>query len=287
MKVVVTREELRAARAEMGLLGLVPTMGYLHDGHLSLVRRAKAECDRAAASIFVNPTQFGPGEDLASYPRDLDRDLDLLERVGCHLVWTPRVEDVYPPGFATSVDVGAGAGGLTEVLEGAHRPGHFRGVATVVTILLNAVRPDRAYFGQKDAQQALVIRRLAADLALPGEIVIAPTVREPDGLAMSSRNAYLEPDQRTAATALVRALRAAEAAWSSGVRDARELRLAMDRVLRAEPLAQVEYASVADASTLVEILGDVDPARGALASLAVRIGRTRLIDNTLLGAADG
>lgn len=285
MKIVVTREELRAARAEAGLLGLVPTMGYLHDGHLSLVRRAKAECDRAAASIFVNPTQFGPGEDLSSYPRDLDRDLELLEQVGCDLVWTPRVEDVYPPGFATSVDVGTGAGGLTEVLEGAHRPGHFRGVATVVTILLNSVRPDRAYFGQKDAQQALVIRRLAADLALPGEIVIAPTVREPDGLAMSSRNAYLEPEQRSAATVLVRALRAAEAAWSSGVRDARELRLAMDRVLRTEPLAQVEYASVADASTLAEILGDVDPARGALASLAVRIGRTRLIDNTLLGAA--
>ncbi|HEY1013086.1 MAG TPA: pantoate--beta-alanine ligase, partial [Herpetosiphonaceae bacterium] len=183
MQVVSTIDEMRAARAGFGALGLVPTMGYLHEGHLSLVRRALAECGAAAASIFVNPTQFGPGEDLASYPRDLERDLALLREAGCGLVWTPDAAQMYPPGFGTYVNVE----GVTDVLEGARRPGHFRGVATVVTKLFNVVQPTRAYFGQKDVQQTVVIRQLVRDLALPVEIVVAPTVREADGLAMSSR----------------------------------------------------------------------------------------------------
>lgn len=281
MKVVVTRAELAAARDELGgpaaPLGLVPTMGYLHEGHLSLVRRAKAECGVAAVSIFVNPTQFGPTEDLATYPRDLDADLAALDDIGCDLVWTPGVEDVYPPGFASSIDVG----GVTSVLEGARRPGHFRGVATVVAILLNAVRPTRAYFGQKDAQQTVVLRRMIEDLALPVEMVVAPTVREPDGLAMSSRNSYLDAEQRRAAVVLHHGLLAARAAWDGGERSGSRLRAAMQDVLTAEPLADVDYVSVADPRDLTE-LDAVDPAVGALASLAVRIGRTRLIDNDML-----
>ncbi len=281
MRVVVTRAELTQARAELGgpgaPLGLVPTMGYLHEGHLSLVRRATADCGTAAASIFVNPTQFGPNEDLASYPRDLESDLAALDASGCDLVWTPRVEDVYPPGFASHVDVG----GVSEVLEGAHRPGHFRGVATVVTILLNAVRPTRAYFGQKDAQQTVVLRRMIEDLAFGVEMVVAPTVREPDGLAMSSRNSYLDADQRAAAVVLSRALEAARSAWRSGEYDGDRLRSVMTGILSAQPLAATEYVSIADPATLAE-LDRVDPAVGALASLAVRFGRTRLIDNVLL-----
>ena len=277
MKVVTTRAELRAARAAFDTLALVPTMGYLHDGHLSLVRAAKADRGPVAASIYVNPKQFGPTEDLATYPRDLDRDLALLEEAGCDLVWTPRTEDIYPPGFDTHIDVGS----VTEVLEGAHRPGHFRGVATVVNVLFNAAQPTAAYFGQKDAQQCVVLRKMVADLAMPVEIVIGPTVREPDGLAMSSRNAYLTGADREAAGVLIRALRAAEAAWQAGETDGGALREAMSRVLGAEPLAQVDYVSVADPDTLVE-LDDVDPARGALASMAVRVGPPRLIDNLIL-----
>ena len=277
MKVVTTRAELRAARAAFDTLALVPTMGYLHDGHQSLVRAAKADRGPVAASIYVNPKQFGPTEDLATYPRDLDRDLALLEEAGCDLVWTPRTEDIYPPGFDTHIDVGS----VTEVLEGAHRPGHFRGVATVVNVLFNAAQPTAAYFGQKDAQQCVVLRKMVADLAMPVEIVIGPTVREPDGLAMSSRNAYLTGADREAAGVLIRALRAAEAAWQAGETDGGALREAMSRVLGAEPLAQVDYVSVADPDTLVE-LDDVDPARGALASMAVRVGPPRLIDNLIL-----
>lgn len=277
MKVVVTRQELREARAGFSALAFVPTMGYLHEGHLSLVRQAKADCGAVAASIFVNPLQFGPTEDLATYPRDLARDLAALEAVGCDLVWTPEVADVYPPGFATFVDVE----GVTDVLEGARRPGHFRGVATVVNILFNAVTPTKAYFGQKDAQQTVVLRKMVRDLGMPLELVIAPTVREPDGLAMSSRNSYLEPDQRAAATVLIRSLRAAQEAWSTGQQDAEALRRAMREVLAAEPLADVDYVSVADPTTLAE-LDQVDPAIGALASLAVRVGRPRLIDNMIL-----
>lgn len=278
MKVVTTRAELAGVRADFGELALVPTMGFLHEGHLSLVRRAKADHGAVAVSIFVNPTQFGPAEDLASYPRDLGRDLALLQQVGADVVWTPRVDDIYPPGFATSVDVGH----VTDVLEGAGRPGHFRGVATVVSILLNAVRPTAAYFGQKDAQQCVVLTRMVADLAMGVDVVICPTVREPDGLAMSSRNAYLDATHRPAATVLIRALRAAEAAWHEDETRAAVLRECMSEVLAAEPLAVEEYVSVADPGTLAE-LDLVDPARGALVSLAVRVGTPRLIDNLLLG----
>jgi pantoate--beta-alanine ligase len=280
VKVVRTRGECAQARAELGLgttVGFVPTMGYLHEGHLSLVRRAKTECAAAVASIFVNPTQFGPTEDLSTYPRDLDGDLAVLEEAGCDVAWLPEVADIYPPGFSTFVDVE----GVTTVLEGARRPGHFRGVATVVAILLNVVRPTRAYFGQKDAQQTVVLRRMIEDLALGVDMVVAPTVREPDGLAMSSRNSYLDPAQRAAAVVLHRALQATRTAYAGGERDADRLRTAMTEVIAGEPLAEPDYVSVADPRDLTE-LTVVDPAVGALTSLAVRIGRTRLIDNELL-----
>lgn len=283
MHVVVTREEMRAARATYGVLGLVPTMGYLHEGHLSLVRRAKAECGAVAVSIFVNPTQFGPSEDLAAYPRDLDRDLELLREAGVDLVWTPRVADVYPAGFATYVDVE----GVTVPLEGARRPGHFRGVATVVTVLLAVTTPTKAYFGQKDAQQAAVLRRMVADLGFGTQVVVAPTVREPDGLALSSRNTYLSGPERAAALCLSRALRAVQDAWAAGERDAATLRGIGSAVLAAEPQADPAYFSVADPDTLAEIAdgATVDAARGALVSTAVRIGAPTLIDNTILPPA--
>jgi len=280
MRVVTTREELRAARAGLGgagEVGLVPTMGFLHEGHLSLVRRAAEENDATVVSIFVNPAQFGPAEDLAAYPRDLDHDLGLLAAAGVDLVWAPRVEDVYPAGFDTYVT----PGGVADVLEGARRPGHFRGVATIISILFHLVAPRRAYFGQKDAQQVAVIRQLVRDLGLPVEIVACPIVREPDGLAMSSRNTYLTATDRPAALVLSRALRAAGQAWENGERDAEALRTIIREVLAAEPRAKVDYVSVADPRTLAE-LGTVDPAVGALASLAVRVGAPRLIDNLVL-----
>ncbi|HKY84332.1 MAG TPA: pantoate--beta-alanine ligase [Anaerolineales bacterium] len=257
-------------------LGLVPTMGYLHDGHLSLVRRARQECASVAASIFVNPSQFGPQEDLAAYPRDLPRDLAMLEADGVDLVWTPSPEAVYPPGYQTWVTVERVSAGL----EGERRPGHFRGVATIVTKLFHAFQPQRAYFGQKDAQQAVVIRRLAADLDFPIEVVVCPTVREPDGLALSSRNSYLDPDERRAAMVVYRALRAAEQAHASGERDAERLRQTMRHVLAQEPLAKVQYVSAAEADSLEEIHG---AAERALLSMAVFIGKTRLIDNIVVG----
>lgn len=278
MQVVQTPAELRIARASLsGTLGLVPTMGALHAGHLALVARAGVENDCVAASIFVNPTQFGPHEDLAAYPQPRERDLALLREHGVDLVWTPTPADVYPPGFQTWIDVGE----VSRPLEGAHRPGHFRGVATVVAKLFNAFTPDRAYFGQKDAQQLAVIRRMARDLNFPLEIVACPTVREPDGLAMSSRNSYLNPEQRAAATVLYRALSAARSQVESGERDGAVLRAAMQAVLDQEPLAQTDYVSVADPETLQELARVED---GALLSLAVRIGQVRLIDNLLLGA---
>ena len=220
MRVIETVAEFRAARAGVADLGLVPTMGYLHDGHLSLVARAKAECSAVAVSIFVNPTQFGPNEDLARYPRDLPRDLGLLEAAGVDLVFAPQPAEVYPQGFDTVIEVR----GVTDVLEGAVRPGHFAGVATVVAKLFNIVQPTRAYFGQKDAQQSVVIRKLVRDLNLPVEVIVAPTVREPDGLALSSRNSYLAPDQRAAAPAIYRALSAARDRFAAGERDAEALR---------------------------------------------------------------
>ncbi len=277
MQTVTSLEELRAARARLpGPVGFVPTMGYLHAGHISLVERARRECTSVVVSIFVNPTQFGPNEDLDKYPRDLPRDLALLEAAGADLVWTPTPEVMYPPGFQTWVTVE----GLTAPLEGAQRPGHFRGVTTVVAKLFNAVGPQKAYFGQKDAQQAAVIRRMARDLDFPIEIVVCPTVREPDGLAMSSRNTYLNPEERKAATVLFRALSAAKAAYEAGERDAEVLRRIMADMINAEPLARLQYVSCADYDTLEE-LGTVTGK--SLLSMAVFVGKTRLIDNFVIG----
>jgi pantoate--beta-alanine ligase len=268
--------ELRAARLALpGVFGLVPTMGFLHEGHLSLVRRARQDCGHVGVSIFVNPTQFGPNEDLARYPRDMERDLRLLEDEGVDLVWSPSPEIVYPSGFQTWVTVEE----VSKPLEGAQRPGHFRGVATVVAKLFNAFTPDRAYFGQKDAQQVAVIRQMARDLNFPLEVVVCPTVREPDGLALSSRNAYLGPDERRAAPVLYRALCAAQAAFERGERDAQALRRVMQDALAAEPLARPDYVSVADPDALEEL---EQVQEGALLSMAVRIGGTRLIDNLVL-----
>ncbi|MFQ5946634.1 MAG: pantoate--beta-alanine ligase [Anaerolineae bacterium] len=277
MRVVETTGALRSARPDLPEpVGFVPTMGYLHEGHLSLVRRSRAECQSTVVSIFVNPTQFSPGEDLAQYPRDLERDLSLLGAEGVDLVFAPSEREIYPHGFQTSVHAEA----LTQPLEGQSRPGHFRGVTTVVTKLFNLVQPQRAYFGQKDAQQALVVRRTVLDLNLPVEIVVCPTVREPDGLAMSSRNEYLEPHERSAAAALSQALFAAREAYQQGETRAVQLRQKVRGVLAAEPTAEIEYVSCADLQTLEE-LERVEG--GALLSLAATIGRTRLIDNVLLG----
>ncbi|MCW5733343.1 MAG: pantoate--beta-alanine ligase [Enhydrobacter sp.] len=278
MQVIETIETFRTARSRYPRLGLVPTMGFLHEGHLSLVRRAKEECGAVAVSIFVNPTQFAANEDFSTYPRDMERDLSLLREIQADLVFTPTPATVYPPGHDTGVEVGT----VTNVLEGVVRPGHFRGVATVVCKLFNIVQPTKAYFGQKDAQQCVVIAKMARDLDMPLEVVVCPTVREADGLAMSSRNSYLKPDERRAATVLRRALAAAEARFSVGERSGETLRQAMLETLATEPMGSVEYVSIADRRSLTE-LGQV-PADGALASLAVRIGKTRLIDNVILGS---
>jgi len=275
MRTVISLPDLRSARRSMtGTVGLVPTMGYLHEGHLSLIRRAREECEWVAVSIFVNPTQFGPKEDLAKYPRDLERDIKLIEPY-TDLLWTPMPEIMYPEGYQTWVEVEA----VTRPLEGAMRPGHFRGVTTVVAKLFNGVQPDRAYFGQKDAQQAAVIRQMVRDLNFPVEIVVCPIVREPDGLALSSRNVYLDTQQRRAATVLSRSLREAKEAYDSGERDAGMLRQIMKDVLASEPLAEVQYVSCANYETLEE-LDTVDGK--ALLSMAVFIGKTRLIDNLVL-----
>ncbi|MGH2606188.1 MAG: pantoate--beta-alanine ligase [Anaerolineales bacterium] len=276
MKVVEKLDELRRVCEDLARpLGLVPTMGFLHEGHLSLVRRAREECPSVAVSIFVNPAQFSPQEDLAAYPRDLGRDLALLEREEIEVVWTPRLEDVYPPGFQTWVTVE----GSTRPLEGAHRPGHFRGVTTVVAKLFHTFQPQKAYFGQKDAQQAAVVRRMTADLDFAVEVVVCPTVREPDGLAMSSRNVYLTPEQRQAAPVLHRALAAAAEAFHVGERDADGLRRRMAGVLAGVPLARPQYVSAADPDTLEELHGRVER---ALLSMAVFVGETRLIDNVVV-----
>ncbi len=269
-------DELRTARLLLDPeVGLVPTMGYLHEGHLSLIRKAKAECRSVVVSIFVNPTQFAPTEDLAKYPRDLERDLKLIEPIGVDLVWNPTPEIMYPSGYQTWVEVDA----LTKRLEGAMRPTHFKGVTTVVAKLFNAVQPQRAYFGQKDAQQAAVIRRMTRDLDFPVEIVVCPIVREPDGLAMSSRNKYLEGDDRKAALVLFRALSAAKDAYQAGERDAEVLRRKMKEVIQAEPRAQMQYVSCADYDSLEEL----ESVSGkTLLSMAVLIGKTRLIDNFVL-----
>ena len=257
-------------------LGLVPTMGALHEGHMALVRRARKENAVVAASIFVNPTQFGPQEDLATYPRDMDRDLALLQEEGVDLVYAPTPEEVYPRGFDTWVDPGA----MGQRLEGAVRPGHFRGVATVVTKLLSVIRPERAYFGQKDGQQLAIIRQLERDLNLGVEIIGVSTVRDPDGLALSSRNTYLTPAQRRAAPVIYRALREAKQLWDEGERDPGILKEAAHSLLKKEALLEeIDYVSVADADTLEELVWIEGP---AMVSTAARLGGTRLIDNVLL-----
>jgi pantoate--beta-alanine ligase len=276
MQTVTSLNDLRQMRtSQPGVWGLVPTMGALHAGHLTLVRRAVAECDHVGVSIFVNPAQFGPSEDFNRYPRDLERDMSLLEPLGVAVVWAPSPAEVYPSGFQTWVAVEQ----ASAPLEGARRPGHFRGVATVVAKLFNAFTPHRAYFGQKDAQQAAVIRRMAVDLNFPLEVVVCPIVREPDGLALSSRNRYLNPAERQAATVLYRALCAAQAAVEQGERRGSELRALISGIIAAEPLAREDYVSAADPDTLAE-LDHVEA--NVLMSLAVRVGTTRLIDNFVL-----
>jgi pantoate--beta-alanine ligase len=272
--------DLKKVRASLsGTLGLVPTMGALHEGHLSLVRMAKSECDHVGVSIFVNPSQFGANEDLNRYPRDLERDLKLLEPLGVDLVWAPSPEIVYPPAFQTWVTVED----VSQGMEGSRRPGHFRGVATVVAKLLNIFTPDKAYFGQKDAQQLVVIKRMVKDLNFPITVMACPTAREADGLALSSRNAYLNPEERRAAPVLFRALSVACAAYERGERNANSLRTTMKAVLDEEPLARMDYVSAANSETLAEADLAED---GLLLSLAVWIGKTRLIDNILLPPGD-
>jgi pantoate--beta-alanine ligase len=273
---VATAAGVRAwRRASEGAVGLVPTMGCLHEGHLSLLTAARRENARVVATLFVNPTQFGPDEDLARYPRDLARDQALLDRAGCDLLFAPPVEEMYRPGAETTVDVGS----VALPLEGERRPGHFRGVATVVAKLLQIARPDRAYFGEKDAQQLAVVRRLVADLDVPVEIRGCPIVREPDGLASSSRNTYLSAEERRAATVLFRALEAARALWRSGARRGAPLERALRETIEREPLARVDYAAAADPATFQPVEGPRDRVRLLVAAF---VGRTRLIDNLLL-----
>jgi len=276
-RVVRTRSELREALAACPRpLGLVPTMGWLHDGHRSLMRRARADNATTIATIFVNPRQFNEAADFQQYPRNEARDLAICEDEGLDLVFAPPVDEVYPAGFDTLVTVGA----VSRPLEGAARPGHFDGVATVVAILFDLVGAEHAYFGQKDAQQVMVIRQMARDLAIPTQVIACPTVREPDGLALSSRNVHLSPDERAAAPVLRRALLAGRDLWAGGERSGDAIRAAMAAVLAEEPLANPEYVSVADGLTLAE-LETIE--RPALLSLAVRFGATRLIDNEPLG----
>ncbi len=261
-------------------IGLVPTMGALHEGHLSLVREARRMCDVVVVSVFVNPTQFGPGEDFARYPRDLTQDTTRLADYNVEYIFAPSVEEIYPKGFSTYVTVE----GLSEQLEGAARPGHFRGVATVLTILFNSVRPDFAFFGQKDAQQTLVVKRLVRDLAFETEIVVLPTVREESGLALSSRNSYLSVEEKGAARVLYRALSQAREVYMEGERNAKRLAEAARETVETEPRARLEYVSVSDAETM-EKLDKISDERAVLIALAVHVGRTRLIDNIILQPA--
>jgi len=278
MQVVSTIDGMRRLRCQTNgrKVGFVPTMGYLHEGHLSLVRKARAENDLVVVSIFVNPTQFGPNEDFERYPRDTQRDLSLLQQENVDIVFMPSALDMYPEGFSSYIEVGP----VTEVLEGAFRPGHFRGVATIVLKLFNAVQPHRAYFGQKDAQQLVVIRKLVQDLNVGVEIVSCPTIRETGGLAMSSRNVFLSPDERRAALVLFRCLSLAERLHRQGERDAGKLRDRLEGLIAREPLAHADYISIAHPQTLQEFETIEGP---ALISLAIRIGVTRLIDNVTVG----
>lgn len=267
-------------REEDKTIGLVPTMGALHEGHLSLVREARRMCDVVVVSVFVNPTQFGPGEDFDRYPRDLTNDTCLLSDYNVEYIFAPAVEEIYPKNFATYVNVE----GLSEQYEGAARPGHFRGVATVLTVLFNTVRPDFAFFGQKDAQQTLVVRRLVRDLAFDTEIVVLPTVREESGLALSSRNAFLSKDERKAATVLYRALSQAREVYKEGERHPKRLAETVRALVEAEPLARLDYVTVADAETM-EKFDRINDERPVLIAVAVRLGPTRLIDNIIIQPA--
>jgi len=278
------RTHLRAARDEGLAVGLVPTMGALHAGHLALIERSQTECDRTVVSIFVNPTQFGPGEDLERYPRDLAGDSRACQEAGVDALFAPSTEEMYPAGpgdAAARTLTRVCVSGLTERYEGAVRPGHFEGVATVCAKLFQIVQPNRAYFGQKDYQQLLVVQRMVADLNMPLAVVPVPTVREPDGLALSSRNAYLTPEERAAGTALYRALQEAARLFGGGERSAEELKRSMHAILGAEPEVAVDYAEVADIHRLspLDTIGDE-----AIALGAIRVGQTRLLDNVLLGA---
>jgi len=272
------KEYARNARGEGRVVGLVPTMGALHEGHTALVKRARQECSRVIASVFVNPKQFGPTEDYKKYPRDLEKDAKTLGDVGVDALFAPDVADVYPDGFRTYVHVE----GISERLEGRSRPGHFRGVSTVVLKLFEIVQPHFAYFGRKDAQQVRIISEMARDLNLDSQIVVCPVIREVDGLALSSRNAYLNDAERKAATVLHSALVAVRNELSVGVRDALQLQTAMRRTIEAEPLAIVDYAELVNADTFEPV---VRVARPCYAVLAVFIGKTRLIDNLLIEPA--
>jgi pantoate--beta-alanine ligase len=276
IQTVASIAEVREARGRLpSPVGFVPTMGFLHEGHLSLARRARADCASVVTSIFVNPSQFAPTEDLEAYPRDIERDLELLAAEGVDLVWMPSVESMYPADYQTWVTVEE----ITKPLEGAMRPGHLRGVTTIVSKLFNCVQPDIAYFGQKDAQQAVVVRQMVRDLNFPVEIVVCPIVREPDGLAMSSRNVYLDPAERRAATVLYRALSAARDSFEAGEKQAERLRRIMEETVNREVLARLQYVSCAHPQTLQELHGPVEE---ALLSMAVFFGKTRLIDNMLV-----
>jgi pantoate--beta-alanine ligase len=285
MSLVHTKEELKKALSAAGrghkTLGLVPTMGYLHEGHLSLIRKAKAENDLVAVSVFVNPTQFAPGEDFESYPRDIGRDYELAAGAGADFVFNPPVGEIYPEGASTAVEV---TGEIPKKLCGASRPTHFKGVTTVVSILFHIVGPDRAYFGQKDAQQAVIIQKMVRDLHMPLEVVVCPIVREADGLAMSSRNIYLSPEERRQATVLNRALGVAEDYLRSGAGDRAEtaaLRALIVSEIETSPLAKIDYVEVLAAGPL-QSAPAILPGKPALAAVAVRFGKTRLIDNRIL-----
>jgi pantoate--beta-alanine ligase len=273
------KETVRQVRGENHIVGFIPTMGALHEGHLSLIRRARLDCSRVYASIFLNPTQFGPNEDLSKYPRTFERDVEQLTDAGVDILFAPDAREIYPAGFRTYVNVAD----LSERLEGRSRPGHFRGVATVVLKLFEIVQPQSAYFGRKDAQQVRILQQMAADLNLNVEIVVCPIVRESDGLALSSRNTYLNPEERRAATILYRALDEARREMNAGIRDALKLQTTIRRVLSIEPLARVDYLEIVDAESFESVarIG----ARPIYVLLAAFIGKTRLIDNLLIEPA--
>jgi pantoate--beta-alanine ligase len=276
MQIIETIAEMKQIRHSLkGTVGLFPTLGYLHEGHLSLVRRSRSENNFTLTSLFVNPTQFGPGEDFDRYPRDYQRDFAMLEKEKVDYVFLPAVKAMYPPGYNTWVDVL----GVTDRLEGAVRPGHFRGVATIVAKIFNILEPDRAYFGQKDAQQCVVLKKMAAELNMNVEVVICPTVREPDGLAMSSRNVYLSPEERQQAPVIYQSLCQARAMWAAGERDSARLRQAMTGLIQQKPLGKIEYISIAGALGLNELEKAEPP---VVISTVVRFGKTRLLDNILL-----